>query len=155
MSRTEIKQSVKGLGLNQYFTFTGMLNAEAYKPLQLKADAMIVCAIQDPMYEYVIPGKVYSYMIAGKPLIAAMDGAAAELINQRAKSGICVNSENSQALAKTIIRFSKLSKSTQTEFGRNGFEYSQKYWNTQQTNARIEKFLLDYTLEESNEYSAE
>lgn len=68
------------------------------------ADAMLVTMKKDPVISLTLPGKVQSYMAAGKPIIGAIDGET-RLIIDDAKCGICVNAENVEELADSIRKF--------------------------------------------------
>jgi glycosyltransferase involved in cell wall biosynthesis len=152
MSKLEIQDQVFSNNLQQYFTFAGMQFGDMVEQYQREADVMIVCAIQDPMYQYVIPGKVYTYLIAGKPIVAAMDGASQDLINHRAQAGICVNSGDFEALADAILTIKTMTKRQRSSLGKAGKKYAEKYWDYDETMQRIEKFVVGGTVVNSDEY---
>ncbi|MDR2538751.1 MAG: glycosyltransferase family 4 protein [Bifidobacteriaceae bacterium] len=152
MSKLEIQDQVFKENLQNYFTFAGMQFGKTVEQYQKEADVMIVCAIQDPMYQYVIPGKVYSYLIAGKPIVAAMDGASQDLINHRARAGICVNSGDFESLAEAILEIQQMTKSERKALGLAGKKYAEKYWDYDETMQRIEKFVASGTVVNSDEY---
>jgi glycosyltransferase involved in cell wall biosynthesis len=143
MSRKEAEDSIQARKLSKYFTFVGAKTSEELIKYQKSADILLVCARDDPMYEYAIPGKVYNYVALGKPIVAAMNGASQTLINQQSKSGICVNSGNSQGLAEAICDFQAMSTSELTQYGNNGLKYAHKHWDPQATVDQIEQFLMD------------
>lgn len=62
------------------------------------ADALLVHLRKDPLFEITIPSKTQAYMSVGKPLLMAVDGDAADLV-QQSGCGVPAESENSQALA--------------------------------------------------------
>ncbi len=69
-----------------------------------KADAMLVTLKKDPVLCLTLPGKVQSYMAAGKPILAAIDGETCRIINE-AECGLCTDAENYDDLAKKIKQF--------------------------------------------------
>ena len=69
-----------------------------------KADAMLVTLIDDKMLSFTLPGKVQTYMAAGKPIIGAVGGETAEVITD-ASCGYCGVAEDAQALADNARRF--------------------------------------------------
>ncbi|MGN1052099.1 MAG: glycosyltransferase family 4 protein [Candidatus Scatosoma sp.] len=69
-----------------------------------KADAMLVTMKKDKFISYTLPGKVQTYMAAGKPIIGAIDGEAKRVIEE-AQCGICGEAENADLLAENVRRF--------------------------------------------------
>lgn len=68
------------------------------------ADAMLLTLQADPVLSMTLPGKLQSYMSAGKPVIAAIDGEAQRVIDE-AGCGYCSPAEDPEALAENIRRF--------------------------------------------------
>ena len=77
------------------------------------ADAMIVTLSKDELISKTLPGKVQSYMAAGKPIVAAVDGEANEIIKE-AKCGYCCSANDFESLASI---FSNVNKSELSTFG--------------------------------------
>lgn len=65
------------------------------------ADAMLVTLIDDPVISLTLPGKVQSYMAAGKPIIGAINGETAFVLNE-AQGGYCGKAEDGKQLASNI-----------------------------------------------------
>ncbi len=76
---------------------------ELYK----QADAMLISLINDPVLSCTLPGKVQSYFAAGKPIIGAIGGETANLINET-NCGFCSLPENAQGLSQNIRSFCKI-----------------------------------------------
>lgn len=68
------------------------------------ADAMLLTLQADPVLSMTLPGKLQSYMSAGKPVIAAIDGEAQRVIGE-ARCGYSSPAEDAEALAENIRRF--------------------------------------------------
>jgi glycosyltransferase involved in cell wall biosynthesis len=68
------------------------------------ADAMLVTLEDKPYANMTIPGKVQSYMAAGKPIIGAINGSCANFIVNN-EIGFSCNSCDSQSLATIIKQF--------------------------------------------------
>ena len=65
------------------------------------ADAMLVTLEDKPYANMTLPGKVQSYMAAGKPIIGAINGSCANFINNN-NVGYTCPSGDSAALANLI-----------------------------------------------------
>lgn len=70
------------------------------------ADAMLVTLKDNKTLSYTLPGKVQSYMAAGKPIIGAICGETERVIEE-AKCGLICKAEDYQSLAKLILEFCK------------------------------------------------
>ena len=98
--------------LKMYVDKHGLTNVIFYgrKPLEempeyyAMADAMLLTLEADPVMSMTLPGKLQSYMAAGKPVIAAIDGEAKRVIEE-AECGFCGKAEDEKALAESIMQF--------------------------------------------------
>ncbi len=100
--------------------FHGRMDEKSMADIYSIADAMLVTLGNCGELSYTLPRKVQSYMAAGKPIICAADGAAAELINE-AECGICVEAESAEDFAAAVRTFIK--SENKTELGENGRTY--------------------------------
>ena len=123
------------LGLKNV-VFFGRRPLEEMPGLYAQADAMLVTLRSDKALSLTLPGKVQSYMAAGKPVIGAIDGETQEVI-LAARCGFCARAEDAQALADCIRRF--VDSNEKVEMGRIAREYSE---------AHFEKALFMDRLEE-------
>ena len=83
--------------------FYGKRPLEEMNKFYEMASAMIVTLSKDEIISKTLPGKVQSYMAAGKPIIASIDGEANEIICE-AKCGLVCNSEDFETLADLFIK---------------------------------------------------
>jgi hypothetical protein len=73
------------------------------------------------IYKYGISSiKLVEYMILKKPILDASNG---DKLVFNAKSGISMKNEDSEELAKSILKMSEMDKSTLYEMGENGYNY--------------------------------
>ncbi len=85
-------------------TFYGRQPISEMPRFYAMADAMIVTMKKDPVISLTLPGKVQSYMAAGKPIIGAIEGEAATVI-ANSRCGFCGDAENPSMLAESIRKF--------------------------------------------------
>ena len=81
--------------------FCGRKGVEEMPFYYAKADAMLVTMKDNPEIALTLPGKVQSYMAAGRTLIGSIGGETAQVICD-AGCGICVAPEDGKALAAAI-----------------------------------------------------
>lgn len=127
---TELKNAqstAKKLSLNNVF-FHGRLPVEKMPELYASSDAMLVTLSADSVISMTLPGKVQSYMAAGKPIIGAINGETAEIIKE-AECGFCAQAEKPEMLAEKIRDFMKCDR---VKLGRNAYSYYEKNFRKEQ-----------------------
>lgn len=82
------------------------------------ADCLLVHLRADPLFAITIPSKTQAYMAAGKPIIMAVEGDAAELVRQSA-GGVVVPPEDAQSLADAIVMLAGLPSAELVRLGAN------------------------------------
>lgn len=80
------------------------------------ADCLLVHLRDDPLFAVTIPSKTQAYMAAGKPVIMAVAGDAAELVRQSG-GGVVVPPAQPEALAEAAIALSRLPREELTGLG--------------------------------------
>lgn len=88
-----------------------------------KADALLVTLCGDSLISSTLPGKVQTYMAAGKPIICAANGETQDIITD-AKCGFCGNADDSKMLVENVEKFIKCNN--KKELGENAYNYYKK-----------------------------
>ena len=101
--RERCEKLASELGLKRV-TFYGKKPLSEMPIYYKKADAMLVSLMKDPVLSLTLPGKVQTYMAAGKPLICSADGETAEVVKE-ADCGLCSGAEDAEALAENVRKF--------------------------------------------------
>lgn len=81
--------------------FTGRKPVEEMPKYYAMADAMLVTLADKKAISYTLPGKVQSYMAAGKAILASANGEIPVVLTD-AKCGKCVKAHDSEGLARLI-----------------------------------------------------
>lgn len=102
-------------------TFYGRRPLEEMPKFYAMADALLITLVRDPVMSVNFPGKVQSYMAAGKPIIGAIDGETSRLI-QEAGCGQCAPAEDAQALAQ-ILQQAAQAPQAWKQYGENARNY--------------------------------
>ncbi len=120
--------------------FHGRKPKEEMPAYYAMADAMLVTMKDDPVISMTLPGKVQSYMAAGKPVIGSIGGAAQALINE-AECGLCGEPENPEQLAENVMKF--ISDSDKSRYSNNAIKYYEEYFSKDEFIIRLEKALKE------------
>jgi len=91
-------------------------------PLFEMASALLVHLRDEPHFAITIPSKTQDYLAAGKPLIMAVRGDAAQMVLDSAGGVVCEPEQPSQLVA-AIERLLSLSEVERTAMGRAGRNY--------------------------------
>ena len=86
------------LDVSDRVKFYGRLPVEEMPRFYDMADAMIVTLADNDTISYTLPGKIQSYMAAGKPVIASANGETKHVIEDSG-CGMCAPAEDEKALA--------------------------------------------------------
>lgn len=91
------------------------------------ADVLLVHLQRSPIFELQLPSKVLAYMACSRPILAAVSGTVAKIV-QEAQAGLCCPPENPQAMAEQIRTFYAMSQSERDRMGEHGRQaYLHKY----------------------------
>lgn len=108
------------LGLNNV-TFHGRIPLEDVPEKYAKSDGLIVTLSDNDVLSMSFPGKIQTYMAAGKPVIGAVNGEAAEIIKE-AECGFCAPAQDSDGLVRCIEEFLTADKKALGENARKYYE---------------------------------
>lgn len=142
--RTWVEEEVKKLELHRTFHLLGRYPLEKMPALFSLADVMLVTLKKDPIFSLTVPAKIQSYLACRKPIIAALDGEGARIIEE-ASAGATCSAENPQELAASILRMSILPHQDLKEMGNNGLHYYNKNFDRATLLDQLEKLMKELT----------
>jgi colanic acid biosynthesis glycosyl transferase WcaI len=90
------------------------------------ADALLVHLRRDPLFQVTIPSKTQAYMAAGKPLLMAVDGDAADLI-LKCDGGLVAHSEDSADIASAAESLMRMQPSERDAMGQRARDYYKQH----------------------------
>lgn len=114
-----LKQSVQKLSLEENVHLLGRYPVERMPYFFSLSDALLVTLKNDPIFSLTIPSKVQSYLACGRPIIAALEGEGARII-ELAKAGLTCRTQDPSKLADTVLSMYRLPRSVREEMGRKG-----------------------------------
>ena len=82
------------------------------------SNLLLVHLKKDPLFEITLPSKTQAYMAMGKPILMAVAGDAAELV-QKAQCGCIAISEDAASIQQAILEIYQLPASEQQKMGIN------------------------------------
>jgi len=125
--RVWLQDEVEVKGLQNKVHILGARPMEMMPAYFSLADAMLVTLRDDPVMATTIPGKVQSYLACGRPVIGALNGAGAKVIDESC-AGYSVASDDIEGLAQAVLNMSRLSKTERDEMGKSArHHYEQNF----------------------------
>ncbi|MGQ7274414.1 glycosyltransferase family 4 protein [Marinobacter sp. V034] len=106
-----------------FFNFYGRQPLSLMPEYYSKVDMALVTLNKDYISSRTIPGKIQSYMMAGLPVLAMLDGEGAKLI-EVSNCGFSCDSGDFTSLAMCIVSLSEFDKNTLEKIGGNGTLYA-------------------------------
>ncbi len=100
------------------------------------ADALLVHLKDIPLFEMTIPSKTQAYLAAGRPIIMAVRGDAAELV-EKIEAGITCIPEDVESISSAVEKMYHFSQEERISMGKNGFNY---YWKELSMKVGVNKF---------------
>lgn len=106
-------------------TFVPMQPLSAMRVIFAGADALLVHLKDDPLFTITIPSKTQAYLAAGRPVIMAASGDAADLV-RRAGAGVLAKPENVQSLVDAVQKLAELPAHERERVGAAGRAFYEK-----------------------------
>lgn len=141
MSRAALEAKVKELHAEDAVTFYGSVPATDIPKFTALADALIVCLSDSPDLGLTVPAKVASYMAAGKPVLASMDGAGNAAV--AAAGGLSSPACDAAALADNLLTLTRMDAAQRADMGQSAKEYYLAHYRRSELLRKLEHFILE------------
>lgn len=120
--RESAEAEVKARGLSDRVRFLGRHPAESMPRFFALADVLLVTLRRDPVFAMTVPSKLQSYLACGRPIIAALDGEGARVLEESG-AGMACPADDARALAAAVLRMRDLAPAARAEMGARGRAY--------------------------------
>lgn len=119
-------------------TLAGRQPPAAMPGVYAQASALLLTLIDDPLLAQTVPSKLQTYLGTGKPIIAAVNGEAAEIVIE-AHAGLACSAEDPAALAAAIRKVKEMTEPERDALGAAGC----RFFNAHYKPAPLARALLD------------
>jgi len=121
-----ILQDIKRKRLTN-IVMTGQLPAEEMPSIFSAASILLVSLKENPALSATIPSKLQSYMSAGRPIVASLNGESARIVDD-SNAGLSCSAEDPEALAKSVLQLYDTSIDELDRLGENARNYFKKHF---------------------------
>ena len=114
----------------------GRFVPDAMPAIYAQAQALLVTLRRDAAMALTVPSKVQSYLAAGRPVLAAIEGEGARLVAQ-AGAGIVCAAEDAKALAEAVRQLYALPADERARMGRAGRAHHDQHFTAARLTPRL------------------
>jgi colanic acid biosynthesis glycosyl transferase WcaI len=107
-----------------------------------KADVMLVVLKKEPVFALTIPGKMQTYMASSRPIIAALDGEGARIVEE-AGAGLTCPAGDPELLAKAVLKLSSMTADDREKMGLRGRVYYENNFESHMLLDRLDGWLSE------------
>jgi colanic acid biosynthesis glycosyl transferase WcaI len=123
VERLKQRAGQEGLSCVHFFSKVSMAEVGSYLAA---ADCLLVHLRPDPLFEITIPSKTQAYMSAGRPIIIAVAGDAARLVEE-AQAGLAVPPGDAAALAAAVLKLATTTKEARDSMAKSARHYYESH----------------------------
>jgi glycosyltransferase involved in cell wall biosynthesis len=105
-----------------------------------RAAGLLVTLKQDEAFSYTIPSKVQAYLAAGRPIVAALDGEGARVI-QEAGAGLTSPAQDAEGMANSIEQLFRMTLEQRESLGQSGRAYYLEHFEMERQSQRLVEIL--------------
>ncbi|MDP3834131.1 MAG: glycosyltransferase family 4 protein [Hydrogenophaga sp.] len=137
-----VKGEIARRQLHERVLLLGRFPVERMPSFYAHADALIASLKADPTFSMTIPGKVQSYLLAGKPILGMLDGEGASAI-EAAGAGLVCPAGDAQGLVNAIERMAGMSPDERLAMGARGRQYAESEFDRDRLMDRLLGFFSE------------
>jgi glycosyltransferase involved in cell wall biosynthesis len=120
----------------------GRFPVSAMPGMMQQASALLVTLADQEIFRHTVPSKIQAYLAAGRPIVAALNGEGARLVDA-AGAGLTVPAADAPALAAAVLAMARMAPAARAELGRNGANYHSKHFSHAMLVDRLHALLHD------------
>lgn len=136
------RAAVEAASLHDRVVFLGRFPAARMSGFFKAADALLVSLKPEPIFALTIPSKVQSYMAAGRPILAMLDGEGRRVVDE-AGAGLSVAAGDAAGLAAAARRMSAAAPEALRAMGQAGLAYSRVEFDRDALVTRLEGWMAE------------
>jgi colanic acid biosynthesis glycosyl transferase WcaI len=144
-----VADEIKRRNLNDCVLMLGRYPVERMPEFFKHAKALLVSLKDEPIFSMTIPGKLQSYLAAGIPIVAMLNGEGAEVV-KKSQSGLTCVAGDHTGLASAVLKLSEMTNEELAEMGRNGLNASSSEFDRSALMNQLERSLEKLKVEGLN-----
>lgn len=134
-----LKEQKQAHGLDNLI-LPGRFPVEAMPEIFARSSALLVSLNDESIFSQTIPSKIQSYLAAGRPIIACLNGEGARIV-QEAGAGLSSPAEQVLPLVAAIRKMQSFSDVEREAMGRSGRDYFDRHFEMRRQVSRLVELL--------------
>lgn len=126
-------------GLNN-LTMGGRQPPQAMASIYAQASALLLTLVNDPLLAQTVPSKLQSYLATGVPIVAAVNGEAADIVRESGAGIACV-AEDAEALAEALVALYAMPIGKRRAMGEAGCRFFADHYKPDKLARRLMAYL--------------
>ncbi len=135
-----VRQEVEKRGLTDSVLMLGRYPLERMPSFYMHADALLVSLRDEPIFSMTIPGKLQSYLAAGKPVLAMLNGEGSDIVRSSG-AGLACPAGDGRALAEAVLKLAKMSDEDRKIMGNKALEVNKSEFDRATLISRLERWF--------------
>jgi colanic acid biosynthesis glycosyl transferase WcaI len=144
-----VADEIKRRNLHDCVLMLGRYPVERMPAFFKHANALLVSLKDEPIFAMTIPGKLQSYLAAGIPVVAMLNGEGAEVV-KNSQSGLTCAAGDHAGLAAAVLKLSEMTNEERGVMGRNGLNASASEFDRKALMSQLEGWLEKLKAEGQN-----
>ena len=144
-----VREEIKKRDLEHSILMLGRYPVERMPSFFRHADALLLSLKDEPIFAMTIPGKLQSYLAAGIPVLAMLNGEGSDVI-QNAQAGLTCPAGDYAALAEVVLQLSAMSKEERKTIGMRGKALSDDKFGREKLIDQLEGWLEELQIRSSH-----
>jgi colanic acid biosynthesis glycosyl transferase WcaI len=140
--RAWVEEQVRLRGLGQSVHLLGPRPVSSMPRYLALGDVLLATLRRDPIFERTIPTKLQSYLACGRPVLAALDGEGARVVEE-AGAGLTCAAEDPAALAEGVRRLHGMDRKERQALGARGRAYFLAHFERERLVTRVEEEMAE------------
>lgn len=145
-----LRDEIRRRGLEKNIILVGRHPLDRMPSFFAGADALLVTLRAEQIWSMTIPGKVQSYLAAGKPLLAMLDGEGARVIKE-AGAGLVAPAGDGNTLATQVRRMMASDAQARADMGRAGLRYGENAFGRSRLMGELEGWMHEVRLQSTGD----
>jgi glycosyltransferase involved in cell wall biosynthesis len=137
-----VRADIARRGLQQHVLLLGRHPPQRMPSFFAGAHALLVSLKADPVFALTVPGKVQSYLAAGRPLLAMLDGEGARIVEESG-AGYAAAAGDAPALARAVVRLMDQPADARRGMGEAGRAYALREFDRGRLMSALEGWLAE------------
>lgn len=135
-----VAEEIKRRGLQDCVLLLGRYPVERMPSFFKHAQALLVSLKDEPIFSMTIPSKLQSYLAAGIPVVAMLNGEGSDVVRSSGAGLVCAAGDY-KGLAAAVLQMAHMSEQERGAMGRKGFAVSAREFDRATLINRLENWI--------------